>query len=331
MLAEHTTPPTAPNLRPSAEDVRARVEGIVAAGFSLTRLSVETGIPEDRLQRYLADDLSIGPSRIAGHRSSTEDEFNTIVTWLEEEDESKSGNVGYAATPTFQAIQAAMQLAVAGRLLVAITGGVGIGKSEAAKAFVSSRPRGHLRPGAVRVEFSDTDDRSSAALARIYAALSRSGYGGRMRGDASTAMLAAIEGALRPGDCLVLDECNYLRASADAVRSLYDRIHIPIVMIGNPDFGRGIFGTGSTFEALANRAIRRDFPRSTEEDVDAWLSWKGVSGIKLRRAAVAIACRPGATGGLRTLAQVFEIARTYYPQADIDGPLLQSVAAQIGR
>lgn len=321
MIAEST-------LSQEQQQVIDRLQSLIASGYTLPRIQVESGVRADNIKAYIQG------HRPGGYRANAAEQLSSdiakLTAFLDEQMRLPMAD-GYAVTPTFQAMQSHMQLAVSTRLIIAITGGVGIGKSEASKAFAAARPRTNRAAGCIRVEFLVTDNRSSAALSRIHAAVTGESYTGKLRGDSETAILAGIESALRPDDCLVLDECNYLGDAIDAIRSIHDRCKLPIVMIGNPDFGAGIFGKKSRFEAFANRTVRREFTRTTEDDVDAWLAWAGLSGSQLRRIATAIACRPGRDGGLRTLAQLVHIARTGYPNHELTADLLKSLAAETGK
>ena len=210
------------------------------------------------------------------------------------------------------------------RSLIAITGAVGLGKSFAAKCYIADHPRTHKNPGAVLIQFNKTDNKPSAALSAILAGLHGESIGAYRNGN----LYRAVGAKLRPGDLLVLDECQRLGDAVDIVASLYDDFGVAIVMIGNPDFSRAVWGNDRTFDALGSRILRHDFPKSTVEDVETWLAWKGILDdlpIKERapmvKAAVSIGARPGKEGGLRTLDLTINHYKKNYGGQPLTGPL----------
>lgn len=306
------------------ENVMLQVESRLASGVSRNHLIVVSGIRQDDLGALLE-------RRKIGRRGESDDEtgraIGALKIWLADaaEAEAKLAS-GFAVTPTFQAIQGIIERARRGRRIVSIIGGVGVGKSEAAKAYAADNPRTHRQPGAVRVEFARGDDNLTAAYARILGALE----GEKGRAYRSGEMRDAVAGLCRNGDVLLLDECNNLRDAAEMCRDLW-ALGVPVVMLGNPVYGKSVYGKGSTFDALASRALPHYFDVSTEDDVNAWLAWAGLGGVALRRAAVALACRPGANGGLRSLALLVDACRDYFPDKPIDAELLRAMAEQFRR
>ncbi len=122
---------------------------------------------------------------------------------------------------------------------------------------------------------------------------------------------------------------------AQVTIAIHDAVDISIVMQGNPDLSGMVWGKSSKFARLASRANRYDFAATTEEDVDAWLAWRGAGeGLtpgerkKLTETACSIACRPTQNGGLRALADVFLIAEKMYG-TKVDAGLLRAMAEQI--
>jgi hypothetical protein len=306
------------------EATMQRIESAIAGGVSGERLRVITGLRQDELDSLLARRLIGG--RI-GAPEKTGEAMQALADWLREDDSERTAlSSGFAATPTFRAIQGIIERAIRGLKLVAIVGGVGIGKSEAGKAYAAKNPRTLRHPGAARIEFRQCDRKPAAALERILSALE--GASGRAYRNGQ--LLDAIGNACRPGDCLILDECNNLQDAAEVARDIH-ALGIPVVMMGNHDFARAVFGSRSAFAALASRALRHEFPATTEDDVDAWLAWAGLSGADLRRVAVALAARPGPEGGLRSLALLVDTCRDYFPDRSVDGAMLREMARQFHR
>lgn len=299
-------------------EILERVDKRIASGVTLERLHVVTGVPLTHLECLLKRQISNfrNPSR------RDRDALAVLATWLAEEAAARPAKP-HAETKTFKRIYDLIAWAHAKREIIAITGGVGVGKTEAARAYAEAHPRMHKTPGAVFVKFGKTDGNPTRALARICAALPEL-RGGR-QGDA----MDRIAETLRDGDCLILDECNYLGNAVDITRDIYDETGVPIVMVGNPGFSGAIWNKRDTWDAQANRTMRFDFPATTEPDVDAYLAWKGITGAHLRKAAVQIAARPGSGGGLRSLVKLLELTGSddAAPSAD---ELLEA-ARQVGR
>jgi len=152
-------------------------------------------------------------------------------------------------------------------------------------------------------------------------------------------LMDAIAQAMKPGDLLIADECNYLHGrdgrfgrALDSLRDLFDTCRIGIVMIGNPDLSAGVWGDQQDdFAALVSRTERHDFPHTTEEYVDAWLNWAGLSGKTIRNAAIKIGARPGPRGGLRALHKVIDARRRMYPDSEGNPDAFIATAKMIGR
>lgn len=323
-------------LTPEQESIIAKVETRLAAGLTVQRLSLETGIDMADINKLLDRSRIRKPTH---HSHSWEEKsieetaaaIATLAEWLGGKTETEQTQSWFAVTPTFQKLQAIFAHTHKSRELTAITGSWGIGKSEAAKAYAEAFPRGHQKPGAVRIEFTNSDKKPTAAYAKILGAL-RGDRGHAYRNDN---LHDAIGAALNPGDCLILDECNYLNEAMDVVRSIHDDYGVSIVMIGNPEFTATVWGKKSRYSALASRTNRFEFPNSTAEDVEAWLAWNGTlvgmkpsERTKFIEKAITIGKHPGANGGLRALASGIELHSGIYSNAPLDGALLEQIINQ---
>lgn len=305
-----------------------QVESRMAAGFTRQKIAWLSGVEEVTINRLLAGEAA----RNYGTRYDEEstEAIQALAAWLESEQKGGADVAGYAITPTFTLLQNLYRKAHFGSIFLAITGAWGIGKSEAARYYCASHPRTHNATGAVRIQFDEGDARPAAALAKIAQHLNAP-----ERAYRNGNLMNGITSALRPGDQLILEECQLLGEALNVVASLHDAVDISIVMQGNPDLSSMVWGKSSKFARLASRANRYDFAATTEEDVDAWLAWRGAGhGLtpgerkKLTAAACAIACRPTQNGGLRSLADVFRIGESMYG-AQIDAALLQTLAGQL--
>lgn len=302
------------------DPIRAR---LAAGTVNPARLQIITGLDAHQLKALLE-----GGFVSNWNTGETEQALADLATWLKEAERPAEDDAAYAVTPTFQLLQTLFADAHRDRLLLAITGSWGIGKTQAAQYYAATHPRTHNRPGAVRIQFNSTDCKPVAALEKIRDALNAN-PGSHRRGN----VMNALGAALRPGDFLILEECQRLGEALDVICSLYDDFGIGIAMIGNPDLSAAIWGKRATFGALASRSCRYNFAATTPEDVDAWLAWHGLpDGLnaseraRLAKAAAAIATRPGQNGGLRALADVTRMAQTFYPSQPLTGDLLTQLA-----
>lgn len=310
------------------EQVLSAIRARLAAGtINLVRLQVISGMNAADLKEILEEGIVSGWD--SGRKS--EAAIERLSSWLKNDEHPTEDDAAYAVTPTFQALQTLLAVAHKNRELIAITGSWGIGKTQAAQYYAATHPRTYNCPGAVRIQFDRTDCRAVAALEKI-----RDGMGINPPSHRKGSTMNAIGAALRPGDFLILEECQRLGEALDVICSLHDDFGIGIAMIGNPDLSAAVWGKKTTFGALASRANRFDFPASTPEDVDAWLAWHGLpEGLngqeraKLARCAGAIATRPGQNGGLRALADVIRLAETFYGNQPLTGDLLNQLAAQL--
>lgn len=312
------------------EVIMAKVETRLATGLTEQRLSLETGVSVVDIGRLLSRNRVRNNWEHAAEKD-TADAIASLEEWLGSEKDTEKTQSGFAVTPTFKSLQALFAQSHKSRQLMAITGSWGIGKSEAAKAYVQSCPRGYRKPGALRIEFTSSDRKPAAALSKIL---------GSLHGEVGHAyrngnLHDAIGAALNPGDCLIMDECNYLNEAIEVVRSIHDDFGVSIIMIGNPEFKATVWGKKSQFSALASRAMHFEFPNSTAEDVEAWLAWNGVlDGMKPSERtkfidqAITIGKRAGPSGGLRSLAHVINIHANLYSRVPLDGGLLAQIANQ---
>lgn len=314
------------------ESILTRVESLLAAGLSRSRLSLETGIRRDHLDTMLQRGPINGFSPVDEHYKLAREALHHLEQWLEEASAAHQDTAARAETPSFGVINSILSIAHQNRSLVAITGAVGIGKTIAASHYAESHARMHKKPGAVRIQFNKTDNKPSAALAAILAGLHGENAGAYRSGN----LFQAVGAKLRPGDFLILDECQRLETALDIVSSLHDDFPIGIAMLGNPDFSRAIWGKDRTFDALGSRVLRYDFSNNTAEDVEAWLSWKGIlEGLSVKdradlaKAAVSVGTRPGKEGGLRTLDLVIKQHASAYGKQPLTGPLLLHLVKQL--
>jgi DNA transposition AAA+ family ATPase len=275
-----------------------KIESILSAGFSLDRLANETAIDRQNLDALLSGEYPEG-----FHYYDLTRDKEKISAWLAEHEQQAVKE--FSETPSLISMNAILSKAHRYQEIVSITGGVGIGKTTAARNYVKNNPRGYDRPGAFLVEFKEADKRMTSALERILESM----LGARFRKDkqSSSLMMRVVCSNLRQGDLMILDECNRLvdgkSRTIDIARDIYDSTGVGVAMLGNPEFNNKVYGDNGDFDALASRAFRLDFPVTTEGDVDSWIQWKGLGAVgkRVRNELVRIGTNPGARGGLRTL------------------------------
>ena len=315
---------------PEETAILDRVDARLAAGVSLLRLHLETGIRQDHLSSL------VQRQPVGGYiRSDSEvmaKALQDLGQWLEANTAAHESIKSRAETPTYKAIYSALSIAHRGSSLIGIPGPVGCGKTFASTCYAADNPRTHKRPGAVRIQFNKTDNKPSAALAAILAGLHGEAGGSYRNGN----LYQAVGAKLRPGDFLILDECQRLETAVDIVASLHDDFGVGIAMIGNPDFSKAIWGNDRTFDALGSRIMRHELTNTTGEDIEAWLAWKGIlNGMPIKdrtalvKTAVSIGTRPGREGGLRTLNQVIDYAARAYGSQPMTGGMLSLLVKQL--
>lgn len=255
----------------------ANIESILSAGFSLDRLANETAIDRQNIDILLSGNYPEG-----FHYYNLAQDKEKISAWLTEHEQHTVKE--FSDTPTLISISALISKAHHQEEIVSITGGVGVGKTTAARNYIKDNPRGYDRPGAFLVEFKEADKRMTSALERILDSM----LGARFRKEkqSSSLMLRVICSNIRQGDCMIMDECNRLvdgkSRTIEIARDIYDSTGIGIVMLGNPDFNSKVYGEDGDFDALASRAFRFDFPVTTAGDVDSWIQWKGLGAVGIR-------------------------------------------------
>lgn len=305
----------------------AKIESILSAGFSLDRLANEAAIERDHIDKLLSQERTYDYSEFNAREDATK-----LDEWLADYEQDAAQRP--AQTPTFDTITALLSKAHNQGEIISITGGVGIGKTEACKAYAKEYARGYDRPGAFYVEFTAADKKMTTALEHILTAM----LGGHM-GNArqSSALLRVLCSRLKPGDFIILDECNYLvegkSRTIDIVRDIHASTGIGIALMGNPDFDKRVYGKNGDFDALASRAFRYDFPATTEGDIDCWIQWKGLGkvGKQVRNELVRIGTRPGAMGGLRTLNKLIGDVLKFQPGEALTVEGIRQFLAQFGR
>ncbi|MDA8049026.1 MAG: AAA family ATPase [Rhodospirillales bacterium] len=206
--------------------------------------------------------------------------------------------IPYAATPTAEMIEGALEHAQMVPDVVVITGGAGVGKTVACRHYAGSHPNVWLLT-------------AEPSLSSAYAVLD---YLGEVTGVAESAAQKrsrAIAGRLAgTAGLLIVDEAQHLSTGAiDQLRAIHDRADVGLALAGNEQVWSRLDGGGrkAEFAQLFSRVgMRVAALRPTAKDVAAILNTAGVTGTKERGLLNAIARKPGA---LRGMAKVLRVAR----------------------
>lgn len=297
----------------TALETVARLNTYVATGHSLDRLGRICAVPEDIVQEMMAGTVLYENHRQTAVAYPFREPLARIREYLDTL-AALDDDAAYAITPTFQRVQNLIAQAHQGNIIVAITGAWGIGKSQAARYYAAIHPRRYNQPGAVHVPLNETENSPRQVLGKILHHL-----GVPAGKQSQRSMMQTVLGIFRPGDHLILDECQKIKEALEVLSALHDEAGIGITLIGNPAFSHAVWGESDDFPALASRAHRFDFPANTEQDVDAWLAWHGFpAGLDTRqraafeREAIRIGTSGKSWGGLRALSHAARMFKTTY-------------------
>lgn len=298
-----------------AEPLVQQVESMLTQGFPLARLRSETGLPRAGVENLLgrkAPRIGSFAMESVWSLDGMAATVERLREWLDERAGVEDETAKYAETPTLQAIASQCLEAADDKRITVIVGGFGIGKTFAANAAVSQQPRRHDGPGLLRYEMSIEDKTVARLLERLYARLIN-----REARPLAGAGIDEVSKLLRRGDVVIIDECQRLAdcargAGIEVIRELYDGTAASFVLLGNEALTkRGGVLDEKLYGAFGSRA--RVFPWQflypAEEDIDAFMVWRGVSGTHLRNLLVKRFARAGKRpplmrGGLRKLSQL---------------------------
>ena len=207
---------------------------------------------------------------------------------------------GWVDTPSSQRVVAALAAAQEWGEIVVIHGGVGVGKTMAARRYASNCENAWIavmRPSANRLR--PCLQQVAGACGVWYRA------GGSYQTSGSFRLSQAIADRIRDTDgLLIIDEAQNLgHAPLEELRALHDETECGLALVGNDDFGRSISSTPK-FSALASRAgMPVSLPRATAGDVEAMLDAWEVEGESNRKRGHLLADPPG---GLRRLVRALK-------------------------
>lgn len=268
-----------------------------------------------------------------------------LSRWLEEIAPRNTDQLwSVAPTPTTEAIFNLIASARERKSLSVIVGGYGVGKTVAAEAAVAEYTRRRDHPGVIRVEVSASCRNAGQLLEHLLFRLQiREPY--KLSGQAR--LMAEVCAELRRGDVVILDECQRLArcgngAGVEIIRELFDSTPASFVLLGNELINqKGNLLDERLYGAFRSRAdvSAGRFMHLSAGDVDEYMAWRGVSGVKLRAELVRLFAAqeqrgrpvlPKRIGGLRALSRVFDTVARLHGSLSEDAILAELDAGTLG-
>lgn len=296
------------------DQVREHLVSMVDAGLDLRRVAVETGIAVYALQALATGDLREPVCRKAGR-------------WIrEQQDAAANLDPGFVETPSAKKMIRALEIARNEPSIALIHGGVGIGKTEAAKHYFWKTNGGHALNhdlNSIFVSLISSPTTSSTLLKMV--------SGNKESTDHSISLMGTIRESLGDAPLIIIDEAQFLSADAKhTARAFYDQLKCGVALLGNDEFITELRGSKKMRgfpEILSRAGIGADvhIPVPTEQDIDSILLAWGVTGSKERAEAIEIGT---SRGGLRRLVKVLKASKPLAEGASgITVKIMKSVAA----
>lgn len=270
--------------QPQPEELKELViSAISESALTQGRVSKEAGLSPAALNQWLQGE----------YKGDNVELESKLIKWLSARERRAVVNNtmpekgAYIATPSGERILGGLSYAQAAADLLVLYGGAGVGKTKSIKQFASFSPNVWvvtMRPDTAGV---------AACLEEIGEAMGvkMPARAARMSRDLSSRM----EGT---GGLLVIDEAQHLNVAAvEAVRSIYDRAEIGLVLCGNELVYARLTGgnRSATFAQIFSRIgkrLRLSLP--TKGDVTAIADAYGITGKEEQQALIEISQKPGA-------------------------------------
>jgi DNA transposition AAA+ family ATPase len=300
-------------LHDKAEPLIRRLEALLAKAWTLSRIRAESGLRAKDIDHLLGRSRILADHIQCSHDwtlSSADAAAERLARWLDE-----VAQVGDAETPTYADTPTHVELynlmidASTKKRLVVIVGGYGVGKTSAAERAATDCPRVLSTPGLVLFRASETDRTIAQFLRRLYLRLVN-----REDVPATVDLMGEIRKLLRAGDVVVIDEGSLLASCGggrvvEVIRELYDTCPASWVLLGNERVTKsGNLLDTKLYGAFASRA--RVFPTqflyTSAADVEAYMRWRGLEGVRLRQVLVKLFAKmpgeaPPVAGGIRAI------------------------------
>lgn len=233
---------------------------------------------------------------------------------------------GFCRTPTAVGILNALGSCHKHRKMGCIVGGPGVGKSTAVAEYVRERR------DATVCRMTKAAARLQPGLVRIVNALG--GYVATQMGSADLAeeALNRLRDVHRP-QLLILDEAQHMDDELlETMRDLFDESGAAIVLVGSLELperweAKSAARRRKWAQLTSRLTVWFDVPSAQPDDVVALCDHHGIAG---KRSQDLLARAASADGGLRNIAVLLDIARSFANGATIDLNHLQDAKLMIG-
>ena len=259
--------------------------------------------------RAIAAAAEVGESTLTAwlkgkYKGNNENIERSVRIWLKSQQTFATAKaelpdeLGFVHTRTAKNFLTTLEFAQAMPDVVVITGGAGVGKTSACLQYKATHPNvWHLT-----AEPSVSSSYHMMEYLRETVGLPEM---------ASYRVSRAIMLKVRQSQGLIIvDEAQHLTTQAlDQLRSVHDRSHVGLALVGNEDVWRRLDGGGrkAEFAQLFSRVgMRVTASRPTKKDVEEMMDAAGIVDDKQRATLKTIAGRPGA---LRYMTKVLRVAR----------------------
>jgi DNA transposition AAA+ family ATPase len=297
-IHEQTTVPLAPDgfEQMDGDALRQRVRDYAAAhAVSLKSIGTLCGVAgESTFSAWVS-------GKYKGDNDGVE---KKVRIWLRNEDQVSRqrailpADIKFAQTPTAVKFLTALEYAQALPDIVVISGGSGVSKTSAVEHYAETRPNVWL----LTAEPLLSSHSKMMEYLREQLGIPETG-----RHKVSRAVAQKLRGTR---GLIILDEAQHLTPKClDQMRSVYDRAHIGLAIVGNEDvWGRIDGGGNSKYAQVFSRVgMRVTVARPTAKDIDVLLDTAGVTGVKNRAILKTIGQMPG---GLRGIVKTLRAAQT---------------------
>lgn len=280
------------------EEIRLAVLAIRdSEGVAAAEIARQSGIPAGTLTPWLVRKYAGDNARIAA----------AMRRWLDSRASQRRARAvlpqvpGFIRTPTAGAFLDALEYAQSSANMITISGGAGVGKTWAARAYQQQAPNVWLLT--IRPSISNLRPMLAALLGVL-------GLGEAAASRRTTLVTDKLAGS---GGLLIVDEAQHLQVTAlEELRSIYDVAGIGLALVGNETVYARLEGQGRTaqFAQLYSRlSMRTRRTNAQRGDILAVLDAWGIAGAAERRLLLAIGNRPGALRGItQTLRQAHMLA-----------------------
>jgi DNA transposition AAA+ family ATPase len=302
---------------PAWEPVRSAVQALIDAKQAGARaIAAESGVSETALSQFLNRKYTGRNDRITDRLQLWLDTYHRRAA---AEAEIRTGP-GFVLTPTAERVLDALTYAQMAPDMVAIYGGAGLGKTEAAREYVRTNT------GICLATMTPATSTVYLALAEVGKCLSvKPGRSKAHLMDSICEVLAERRGLL------IIDEAQQLGPTAlDQLRAIHDRAGVGIAFMGNEQVFSNMTGKGSRAEYMAplfsRVGMRRHLRMPTDADTHALADAWQITEREPRKLLRQIAHKPG---GLRGITKTLRYAHMLAAGQSIEARHIRSAWMQL--